>query len=421
MTSRRRGVALTPMETRWDVIVRTAVLADELGYEIFGLPEGWGLDPAPVLTEIALRTTRIRLASGVLSVWGRTPATLAMTAATLHQVCGGRYVLGLGASTRALAEGFHGATFEHPAAKLRDVVTRVRALLAGQPAQLGHPPPARPLRLGQPPATEVPIWVAALGHHTTRVAAELGDGWIPALVARDHLPGWAAQLRQLREAAAPHARPLTVAAGPLTAAADDADTAREIAAGCTAWYLSAMGEVYARSVPARATPPRYRRSSLPTRAPAHGAGPFPLALRSCSTSSLPSEPAIRSVINSSPGTAQRTSSPSCWRRACPGTTSKRPSTPQRQAPGRAPPKRRPLPCRRRSGHPCRTRSTTTTPPVVGPPQLAGQRLSGSERASRPDHPPAGALRSMSASVGDQLVTSRDHQESLAGALALQTT
>jgi len=76
VTSGRRGVGLMPMETRRDVIVRTAVLADELGYEIFAVPEGWGLDSAPVLTEIALRTARIRLASGVLSVWGRTPATL---------------------------------------------------------------------------------------------------------------------------------------------------------------------------------------------------------------------------------------------------------------------------------------------------------------------------------------------------------
>jgi alkanesulfonate monooxygenase SsuD/methylene tetrahydromethanopterin reductase-like flavin-dependent oxidoreductase (luciferase family) len=248
MTPLRRGVALTPMETRRDVIVRAAMLADELGYEIFALPEGWGLDPAPVLTEIALRTSRIYLASGILSVWGRTPATLAMTAATLQQVCGGRYVLGLGASTKALVEGFHDIPFEHPAARLRDVVAKVRALLAGQPAQLGHVPAARPLRLGQPPAPELPIWVAALGRHTIRVAAELGDGWIPALVARDRLPGWAAQLRELREAAAPHARPLTVAAGPFTAVDDHADVARGIAAGCIAWYLSAMGEVYARSV-----------------------------------------------------------------------------------------------------------------------------------------------------------------------------
>jgi Coenzyme F420-dependent N5,N10-methylene tetrahydromethanopterin reductase and related flavin-dependent oxidoreductases len=78
------------METRRDVIVRAAVLADELGYESFSVPEGWGLDSTPVLTEIALRTTRIQIASGVLSVWGRTPATLAMTAATLHQVSAGR-------------------------------------------------------------------------------------------------------------------------------------------------------------------------------------------------------------------------------------------------------------------------------------------------------------------------------------------
>ena len=118
-TGRRRGVALTPMETRRDVIVRTARLADELGYETVALPEGWGLDSTPVLAEIALRTRSIRLVSGVLSVWGRTPATLAMTAATLHGLSGGRYTLGLGASTRALVEGFHDTAFDHPAAKLR--------------------------------------------------------------------------------------------------------------------------------------------------------------------------------------------------------------------------------------------------------------------------------------------------------------
>ena len=247
MTS-RRGVGLTPMETRRDVIVRAAVLADELGYEIFALPEGWGLDSAPILTEIALRTTGIHLASSILSVWGRTPATLAMTAATLNQVSGGRYVLGLGASTRALAEGFHDTPFEHPAAKLRDTVTRARALLGGQPAQLHHVQGARPLRLGQPPAPEVPIWVAALGHQTTRIAAELGDGWIPAFVARDGLPASTARLNELRTTATPQAKALTVVAGPIAAADEDAATARDIVATCIAWYLSAMGDVYARSV-----------------------------------------------------------------------------------------------------------------------------------------------------------------------------
>jgi alkanesulfonate monooxygenase SsuD/methylene tetrahydromethanopterin reductase-like flavin-dependent oxidoreductase (luciferase family) len=248
VTSGRRGVALTPMETRRDVIVRAAVLADELGYETFSVPEGWGLDSTVVVTEIALRTATIQVASGVLSVWGRTPAMLAMTAATLHQVCGGRYVLGLGASTRALAEGFHDIRFERPAGRLRDVVTEVRALLCGLPARLHQAPAARPLRLGQAPVPELPIWVAALGEHTTRVAAELGDGWIPALVPRDRLAAWAARLSQLRETGASHRRPLTVAAGPITAADADPGTARDFVAGCTAWYLSAMGDVYSRAV-----------------------------------------------------------------------------------------------------------------------------------------------------------------------------
>ena len=189
---------------------------------------------------------RIRLVSGVLSVWGRTPGTLAMTAATLHQISGGRYVLGLGASTRALVEGFHDVGFVHPADKLRDVVTKVRALLAGEPAQLDATPGARPLRLGQPPAPELPIWLAAMGDRTVGVAAELGDGWFPALVARDRLAAGSGA-GQVRDAAG-SGPGFTVAAGPVAVATEDAGTARGIAASCMAWYLCAMGDVYARSV-----------------------------------------------------------------------------------------------------------------------------------------------------------------------------
>ena len=177
-----------------------AVLADELGYEVFAVPEGWGLDSVPVLTEIALRTTRIRVASGILSVWGRTPATLAMTAATLHQVSGGRSCWAWAPAPGRWPRGSttSRSSTRPPAARHRDRGPRP-AGRAARPAAPRCARPARPLRLGQPPAPEVPIWVAALGEHTTRVAAELGDGWIPALVARDRLPAWAARLSRLRE------------------------------------------------------------------------------------------------------------------------------------------------------------------------------------------------------------------------------
>jgi alkanesulfonate monooxygenase SsuD/methylene tetrahydromethanopterin reductase-like flavin-dependent oxidoreductase (luciferase family) len=235
----RRGVAVTPMEVRRDVIVRAAGLADELGYEVFSVAEGWGLDSTVLLAELAATTRRITLAAGVLSVWGRTPATIAMTAATLHRLAGGRFVLGLGASTRQLVEGWHDIGYDRPAARLRAVTTRVRALLDGERAALSAVPAARALRLGQPPVPQLPIWLAATGERTIRVAADLADGWYPLYLRRD-------RLREL--AAGMSARPITVAAGPFTIVDPDVTAARAAAAAATAGYLAAMGDIYPRVV-----------------------------------------------------------------------------------------------------------------------------------------------------------------------------
>jgi alkanesulfonate monooxygenase SsuD/methylene tetrahydromethanopterin reductase-like flavin-dependent oxidoreductase (luciferase family) len=235
------------METRRDVILRAAELADQLGYEAFSVPEGWGFDSTVLLTEIALRTRQINLVAGILSVWGRTAATLAMSAASLHQVSGGRFVLGLGPSTKALVEGFHGQPFLHPADRLRDMTIKVRTLLAGERAMIDLSG-ARPLRLGVPAVPDLPIWIAALGSRSVSVAAELADCWFPAYVARDRFARWLPDLNRQRAAAGTRRGPLPVAAGPVTVADQDPATARRVVAATTAWYLCAMGDVYARSV-----------------------------------------------------------------------------------------------------------------------------------------------------------------------------
>jgi 5,10-methylenetetrahydromethanopterin reductase len=238
----RRGVAVTPMEIRRDVIVRAAALADELGYEVFSVAEGWGLDSTILLAELATATRRITLAAGVLSIWGRSPATIAMTAATLHRLSGGRFVLGLGASTRQLAEGWHDIEYDRPAARLRAVTSQVRALLDGERAALSVVPAARALRLGQPPVPELQIWLAASGERTIRVAADLADGWYPLYLRRDRVREIGAGIAERRAAT----RPITVAAGPFTIVDPDITAARAAAAACTATYLAAMGDIYPR-------------------------------------------------------------------------------------------------------------------------------------------------------------------------------
>jgi 5,10-methylenetetrahydromethanopterin reductase len=226
------------MEVRRDVIVRAARLADALGYEVFSVAEGWGLDSTALLAELAGATRRIVLAAGVLSIWGRTAATIAMTAATLHRQSEGRFVLGLGASTRQLVEGWHDLGYDRPAARLRAVTAQVRALLNGDRAALSAVPGARALRLGQPPVPELPIWLAASGERTIRVAADLADGWYPLYLRRDRI----VELR----AGMPDR--VTVAAGPFTIVDDDVAAARAAAAACTAAYLGAMGDIYPRVV-----------------------------------------------------------------------------------------------------------------------------------------------------------------------------
>src|SRR5688500_5231010 len=85
-TLARLGIGLTPLETRREVVLHVASRAEQLGYEAFYLAEGWGHDAAVLLTEVAVRTSRIHIGSGVLNVWGRSPATIAMLATSLHEV-----------------------------------------------------------------------------------------------------------------------------------------------------------------------------------------------------------------------------------------------------------------------------------------------------------------------------------------------
>ena len=242
MSTARRALALTPMETRLDVIVRAARLADELGYEAFMVPEGWGMDATLVIAELIPQTRRIALVTGVLSVWGRTPATIAMGAATLHTMAGGRYVLGLGASSPALVEGFHDLAFVRPSMKLREVAVAVRSMLDGARPHLTAGREVRPVRLGLPAVPELPIWLAAVGPRSVRVAAEIADGWCPAWTSRQRLGELAPAVTDVRAAAGVRTAPLTVVAGPVAVAADTDDAARTHIAGVTAWYMCAMGD-----------------------------------------------------------------------------------------------------------------------------------------------------------------------------------
>jgi alkanesulfonate monooxygenase SsuD/methylene tetrahydromethanopterin reductase-like flavin-dependent oxidoreductase (luciferase family) len=238
------GAGVTPFQTDAEATIRLAVAAEELGFARFGTAEGWTHDAVVLLTQIAGVTSRIGLGTGVLPVWSRTPAAIAMAAAGLQRASGGRFALGLGASSPPLVEGLHGIAWRQPVDRLRATLVAVRALLDGDrvPLEAEH---VRPLRLGAPPERPVPILLAALAPSSVRLAGELADHWLPFLWARSRLADGRALVAE-GEALAERPKATGVTVSVPLAIAQDEETSRLIAAGWLLAYLTRMGPLYPR-------------------------------------------------------------------------------------------------------------------------------------------------------------------------------
>jgi len=248
VTRPRIGVSVVPMEARRETLTDLAVAADQAGYDGFFLPEAWGYDTTVLLGSVAGRTRRITLGTGILGVWGRSPATIAMAASALHSLSGGRFALGLGASTAQLTEGLHDVPFRAPTAQMRRTLTQVRALLRGDRVPLAVATGARALKLAAPPAPSVPIYLAALAEASIRLAGELADGWLPFLYPLSRLPDGVRVLREGAARSSDPARRLAVLPSVPTVVARDAGRAREGAAWFVSFYLTTMGTLYRTSL-----------------------------------------------------------------------------------------------------------------------------------------------------------------------------
>jgi len=238
------GAGVTPFQADAEATIRLAVTAEELGFARFGSAEGWTHDAVVLLAQIAAVTSRIGLATTVLPVWSRSPAALAMAATSLQRASGGRFALGLGASSPPLVEGLHGITWQQPLARMRATLVAVRALLDGDRLPLDRAD-VRALRLGTPPEARVPILLAALAPSSVRLAGELADEWLPFLWARSRIADGRMLLAE-GEAAAERSTPTAVAMSVPLAIAQDDEAARQIAAGWLLAYLTRMGPLYPR-------------------------------------------------------------------------------------------------------------------------------------------------------------------------------
>ncbi|HVP01839.1 MAG TPA: LLM class flavin-dependent oxidoreductase [Solirubrobacteraceae bacterium] len=160
-----------------DAVARVR-LAESLGYDAVYVTHINGRDALTVLAVYACATERIRLGTGVVPIYSRTPATMAQEAATIDDVSDGRLNLGLGVSHRPVVEGWHGQRIGKPVTEMREYMSIVRAILHGQ-----EPPAGQTWRTsfrlgGIGPFPDLPIYLAGLSPNMLRLAGEIADGVI---------------------------------------------------------------------------------------------------------------------------------------------------------------------------------------------------------------------------------------------------
>ena len=171
---------------------------ESLGYDSAWTAEAYGSDAVSPAAWILANTTKIKVGTSIMQMVGRTPAMTAMTAMTLHQLSGGRFIAGLGASGPQVVEGWHGVAYGRPVTRTREYIAIMRKIMAregpvtfdGYHYQLpynkedgtGLGKPLKSILRAEP---NIPIYTAAITPNGIACAAECADGFFPVWMDPD--------------------------------------------------------------------------------------------------------------------------------------------------------------------------------------------------------------------------------------------
>ncbi len=169
--------------------------AEELGFDSTWTAEAYGNDAVTTATWILAHTTKIKAGTAIMQMPARSPAMTAMTAMTLDQLSGGRFILGLGPSGPQVVEGWHGEPYGKPLTRTKEYIEIIRKILAREaplefhgvhydipntaPGTTGLGKPLKSILHGNP---GLPIYTASISPAGLRCSAEVADGVFPMMM-----------------------------------------------------------------------------------------------------------------------------------------------------------------------------------------------------------------------------------------------
>ena len=221
-----------------DVVALTPTILDleKAGLDLLWLQEAYSFDAVSAIGYLAAKTERVEIGTGILNVYSRTAALMAMTAAGCDHISDGRFILGLGASGAQVIEGFHGMPYEKPMVRIKEYIEACRMIwkreeafnYQGQVVQAPLPQ-GQGLGLGKalkiinhPVRSEIPVWWASLKDRSVEATAEMADGWLPIMFIPEKFQQvWGNSLKAGTAKRDPSRKVLDIAAGGMLAIGDE--------------------------------------------------------------------------------------------------------------------------------------------------------------------------------------------------------
>jgi coenzyme F420-dependent oxidoreductase len=224
--------------------------AEALGFHSAWHGESWGYDAFTPLAEAAVHTSTIKLGTHIATVFSRTPAMMAQSAASLDVISNGRLILGLGTSGPIVVRDWHGQRWTRPLQRTREYVEIVRLALSGERVDFqGELFQLRGFRLRDSTVrSSVPVMIASIGPRNVELTGEIADGWLPIFPHVDSLAGMRGLLAKGAARSGRDPAAIEIAPSILTAVADDAAEARHLARAHVAFYVGGMGTFYYEAV-----------------------------------------------------------------------------------------------------------------------------------------------------------------------------
>jgi len=166
--------------------------AESMGFDSAWTAEAYGSDAVSTAAWILAQTSKIRVGTAIMQMPARTPAMCAMTSMSLHQLSGGRFIAGLGASGPQVVEGWHGVPYGKPVTRTKEYIQIMRMIMERKrpvefDGQIYHLPNkgegttglGKPLKSILEGCPELPIYTASITPAGLQCAGEVADGVFP--------------------------------------------------------------------------------------------------------------------------------------------------------------------------------------------------------------------------------------------------